>query len=69
MVWWNMPHKDRGPPAQQGVYRQLFETGCRVSETLALETNNFEVREGEGVILVRKMPFLKRYKKSEEWVD
>jgi len=41
----------------------LFETGGRVSEVLSLRRDNFELRENEGVILVRRMPLLKRYRR------
>ena len=41
----------------------LFLTGGRISEVLQLRKENFEVRKEEGVILVRNMPLLKRYRK------
>jgi len=47
----------------QAFLTTLFLTGGRVSEVLALQKTNFEVREPEGLILVRNMPLLKRYKK------
>lgn len=47
----------------------LFQTGGRVSEVLALTTQNFIPAESEGVIIVRDMVLLKRYKKLEETTD
>jgi len=44
----------------------LFETGGRVSEVLALKSGNFEVREAEGLIIVRGMALYKRYRKIAE---
>jgi len=41
----------------------LFLTGGRVSEVLSLIPGNFELRKADGVILVRNMKLLKRYRK------
>lgn len=41
----------------------LFLTGGRVSEVLALRKHNFEIHREQGLIIVRGMPLLKRYKK------
>ena len=51
------------PGRDQAFLTTLFLTGGRVSEVLALQKQNFEVREAEGLILIRNMPLLKRYKK------
>jgi len=65
------------PGRDQAFVNTLFLTGGRVSETLALKRENFEVRHNEGLVLVRNMPLLKRYKKlsasineagKKEWV-
>jgi len=53
----------------QAFLTTLFLTGGRVSEVLALQKQNFEVREAEGLILVRNMPLLKRYKKLSATQD
>jgi hypothetical protein len=47
----------------------LFLTGGRVTEVLSLGKNNFEVRKNEGLIIVRGMKLLKRYRKVEEKRD
>lgn len=44
----------------------LFETGGRVSEVLMLKASNFEIRESEGLVIIRNMPLLKRYRKIAE---
>ena len=53
----------------QAFLTTLFLTGGRVSEVLALQKQNFEVRQAEGLILVRNMPLLKRYKKLSVNLD
>jgi len=58
-----------GSDRNQAFITALFLTGGRVSETLALAKDNFEVRQNEGVIIVRNMKLLKRYKKLSETVD
>jgi hypothetical protein len=57
------------PGRDQAFLATLFLTGGRVSETLALKRENFEVRNHEGIVLVRNMPLLKRYKKLSETVN
>lgn len=54
-----------------GFIATLFETGCRVSEALALKANMFSVYKGcqPRLVLVKDMPLLKRYKKTEGYVD
>ena len=47
----------------------LFQTGGRVSETLALRKNNFILKESDKVLLVENMMLLKRYKKLKEPID
>lgn len=44
----------------------LFLTGGRVTEVLSLRKENFEIREFEGLIVVRGMRLLKRYRKVGE---
>ena len=44
----------------------LFLTGGRAREALSLSKSNFEIREADGLILVRNMPLEKRYKKVEQ---
>jgi integrase len=53
-------------PREKAFLSVLFLTGGRVSEVLSLRKNNFEVRQSEGLIIVRGMPLLKRYKKLQE---
>jgi len=53
----------------QAFITDLFLTGGRVSEVLALKYLNFDVREAERVIIVRNMKLVKRYKKISETVD
>ena len=53
-------------PREQAFLSALFLTGSRVSECLLLRKNMFEVRQKEGLIIVRGMPLLKRYKKLQE---
>jgi integrase len=50
-------------PRDRAFLAALFETGGRVSEVLSLRRENFELRHEEDVILVRRMPLLKRYRK------
>jgi hypothetical protein len=47
----------------------LFLTGGRVKEVLSLKTENFMVRQTEGVVIVRDMMLEKRYKKVKEILD
>jgi len=51
---------------EEAFFTTLFLTGGRVSEVLPLRRGNFEIREDEGLIIVRGMPLLKRYKKIRE---
>jgi len=53
-------------PREQAFLSCLFLTGGRASEVLGLRKNNFEVRQNEGLIIVRGMPLLKRYRKLQE---
>jgi len=53
----------------QAFVSVLFLTGGRVSEVLALKRENFEVRQAEGLAIVRNMKLLKRYKKLSEILD
>jgi len=46
----------------------LFETGGRISEVLALKRSNIDFSQPE-VILVKKMPVLKKYRKVGEIED
>jgi len=57
------------PDRDQGFIVALFLTGGRVSEVLALTRQNLEIRQAEGLIIVRNMNLLKRYKKLSESVD
>lgn len=45
------------------------QTGGRVREVLGLKTENFVVRQAEGVVIVRDMTLEKRYKKVKEILD
>jgi len=58
-----------GSERNQAFISTLFLTGGRVSEVLALTSQNFEVRQPQGIIIVRGMKLLKRYKKLSETVD
>ena len=51
---------------EEAFFTALFLTGGRVSEVLSLKRGNFDIREAEGLIIVRGMPLLKRYKKIRE---
>jgi len=46
-----------------------FLTGGRVSEVLGLRKSNFDIREDEGLIIVKNMKLFKRYKKVESYID
>jgi len=56
-------------PREQAFLSALFLTGSRVSEVLSLRKSNFEVRQNEGLIIVRSMPLFKRYKKLGERIS
>jgi len=56
-------------PRDRAFLATLFETGGRVSETLALRRDNFDVITEEGVIVVKGMPLLKRFRKLSEYTD
>ena len=51
---------------EEAFFTTLFLTGGRVSEVLRLKRGNFDIREDEGLIIVRGMPLLKRYRKVRE---
>ena len=55
-----------GTEREQAFFSALFETGGRVSEVLALTKQNFILNEPKGVIIVRDMPLMKRYRKIKE---
>jgi len=55
-------------PMLQALISVLFETGGRVGEVLSLRKSNFILSHPE-VILVMKMPVLKRYEKVEKIPD
>lgn len=55
-----------GKPREKAFLSALFLTGSRVTECLSLRKNNFEIRRNEGLVIVRAMPLLKRYRKLEE---
>ena len=54
---------------EEAFLTTLFLTGGRVSEALPLKRENFWIHRKEGVIIVKGMPLLKRYRKIEEYVD
>lgn len=58
-----------GSLRDQAFIATLFLTGGRVSEVLPLTRSNFEIREAQGVVIVKRMRLLKRYKKLSETVD
>lgn len=58
-----------GSTRNKAFLTALFLTGGRVSEVLNLTRENFDVRLDEGLIIVRGMKLLKRYKKLTEKVD
>jgi integrase len=55
-----------GNQRNQAFISSLFLTGGRVSEVLSLKRQNFEIRQAEGIIIVRNMKLLKRYRKVKE---
>ena len=52
---------------EEAFFSTLFLTGGRVSEVLNLRRSNFEARREEGLIVVRNMLLLKRYKKLRQY--
>jgi hypothetical protein len=69
--WRNLQEliKHAGDLRNETFLATLFLTGGRVSEVLALKTENFVERRPEGVMIVRGMLLEKRYKKIKETVD
>lgn len=55
-----------GTQRNKAFIATLFLTGGRISEVLPLRKDNFEMKEEKGVILVKDMRLLKRYKKLGE---
>jgi len=53
----------------QGLVATLFETGGRISEVLSLTKRNFDFNAHPELIIVRKMPILKRFQKVGERKD
>ncbi len=51
----------------RGLYSATFLTGGRIEEVLGLRVEHFQ--ETEDLIIVKKMPLLKRYEKISEYIE
>ena len=54
---------------QKSFFTSMFQTGGRALEVLLLKKNNFTVIPNEGIVVVKNMRLLKRYKKTDSYID